>query len=96
MLFPLDLDLTVCMMAGALRNEITPPNARVVSGPQAPAVGDKSGCIPLLNLVPMVARKRMTTAQALTELIPLSKRKSNEEAKAALVVAEALDWIAYE
>lgn len=96
MLFPLDLDLTLCMMAGALRNELAPPEARIVSGPRAPAVGDKSGCIPLLNLVPMVARKRMTTTQALSELVPLGRRKSDDEAKAALVVAEALEWIAYE
>lgn len=96
MLFPLDLDLSLCMMAGALRNELAPPDARIVSGPRAPAVGDKSGCIPLLNLVPMVARKRMTTAQALMELVPLGRRKSDEEAKAALVVAEALEWIVFE
>jgi serine/threonine-protein kinase len=96
MLFPLDLDLTLCMMAGALRNGLAPPDARIFPGPRAPAVGDKSTSVPLLNLVPMVARKRMTTAQALMELVPLGKRKSDEEAKAALVVAEALDWIAYE
>lgn len=97
MLFPLDLDLTLCMMAGALRNELYPPeDVRVVPGPRAPEPGDKSACIPLLNLVPMVARKRMTGAQAVAELVPLSKRRSVEEAKCVITVAQSLEWVAFE
>jgi eukaryotic-like serine/threonine-protein kinase len=97
MLFPLDLDLTLCMMAGALRNGLAPPeDVRIVPGARAPAPGEKAGCIPLLNLVPMVARKRTTSNQALLELIPLSKRKDEQEARAVLVVAEALEWIRFD
>jgi eukaryotic-like serine/threonine-protein kinase len=97
MLFPLDLDLTLCMMAGALRNELSPPtDARIVPGPKAPAPGSKPGTIALLNLVPMVARKRMAAARAVLELAPFSKHKSEGEARAALVVAEALRWVAFE
>jgi hypothetical protein len=96
MLFPLDLDLTVCMMTGALRNELWPPETgRVIPGPKAPKPGEKTACIPLLNLVPMVARKRMRIDQAVMELVPLGKRKSESEAKAALVVAQALRWIVF-
>jgi hypothetical protein len=44
----------------------------------------------------MVARKRMTGAQAVAELVPLSKRRSLEEAKCVLTVAHSLEWIVYE
>jgi hypothetical protein len=97
MLFPLDLDLTVCMAEGSAQAELRPPSeVRVVPGERIPKAGSKVSSVPLLNLVPMVARKRTPIAVALEELCDLGSEHSLVEARAVIVTAQALDWIRYE
>jgi hypothetical protein len=107
--FPLDLDLASAMMSGAIIacegkiDQLLPPlTARVVPGPRAAASHDKRerGTAPSsLQLVPSLVGTAGTLDQAV-EMLTAAKtggRSVNErEAKAALVVATALGWIAFE
>jgi serine/threonine-protein kinase len=107
--FPLDLDLASAMMSGAIiasdgRPDILLPRpwARLVPGPRAAAANDKRerGTAPSsLQLVPSLLGNAETLDDAVDMLTSARSggRSVNErEAKAALVVALALGWIAFE
>jgi serine/threonine-protein kinase len=104
--FPLDLDLASAMMSGAIiaseNKSLLPASwSRLVAGPRA-AANDKRerGTAPSsLQLVPSLVGAAGTLDDAI-DLLTSAKsggRTVNErEAKAALVVAMALGWIAFE
>jgi serine/threonine-protein kinase len=107
--FPLDLDLSSAMMSGAvLASEgkpdvLLPPSwSRLVAGPRAAAANDKRerGTAPSsLQLVPSLigSAGSMDDAVDMLTSVKTGGRSVNErEAKAALVVAVALGWIAFE
>jgi hypothetical protein len=99
-LFPLDLDITICMMWGAMRERFSaPPNAgKVVLGPCAPPPGAKFSSVAILNLVPSLARKQASLHSSRVELEALSRSRpelATLQAEAALVVAESLNWIRF-
>jgi serine/threonine-protein kinase len=106
--FPLDLDLASAMMSGAIlagegRFDAMLPKswARLVAGPRAAAANDKRerGTAPSsLQLVPSLIASATTLDDAVDMLTSakMGGRSVNErEAKAALVVAMALGWIAF-
>jgi serine/threonine-protein kinase len=107
--FPLDLDLSSAMMSGAIiasdgRPDVLLPRpwTRLVPGPRASAANDKRerGTAPSsLQLVPSLLGNAGTLDDAV-DLLTAAKsggRAVNErEAKAALVVAISLGWIAFE
>ncbi|HEX4336470.1 MAG TPA: serine/threonine-protein kinase [Polyangiaceae bacterium] len=107
--FPLDLDLASAMMSGAILasegkpDSILPPAwARLIPGPRASAANDKRerGTAPSsLQLVPSLLGSAETLDDAVDMLTSAKTggRSVNErEAKAALVVAMSLGWIAFE
>jgi serine/threonine protein kinase len=99
--FPLDLDLTICMMWGAMRQRLRVPEekGRVLIGPSAPEAGHKSSSVAMLNLIPGLARKQAALSTARTELQTFSRNKAEAaslQAEAALVVSEALGWVQFE
>lgn len=107
--FPLDLDLSSAMMSGAIiasdgRPDALLPRAwaRLVPGPRASAANDKRerGTAPSsLQLVPSLIGNAETLDDAVDMLTSAKSggRTVNErEAKAALVVAMSLGWIAFE
>jgi hypothetical protein len=107
--FPLDLDLASAMMSGAILASEGRPDAflpkawaRLVPGPRAAAANDKRerGTAPSsLQLVPSLIGHAETLDDAVDMLTSAKSggRTVNErEAKAALVVAMALGWVAFE
>lgn len=97
-LFPLDLELPLCMLKGAEDAQLEPsPNyQRVLPGPHAPAVGTTGSNVPLLNIVPSLARKQVTLQTARRELELLQPGTvSYARTNACLVVAEAIGWVRF-
>ena len=107
--FPLDLDLASAMMSGAILASEGRPDAflpkawaRLVPGPRAATANDKRerGTAPSsLQLVPSLLGHAETLDDAVDMLTSAKSggRTVNErEAKAALVVAMALGWVAFE
>jgi hypothetical protein len=106
--FPLDLDLASAMMSGAIvasegRPETLLPVASslLVPGPRASLASERSerGTSPAsLQLVSSVIGTAATLGDALRELTAArgtGRPTSDREARAALVVAHALGWIAF-
>jgi serine/threonine-protein kinase len=107
--FPLDLDLTSPMMSGAVfasdgkPERLLPAGAsRMVRGPRSAAAADRRerGTAPTsLQLVPSLIPAHPTIDDAVRQLTAArgtSKPVGEREARAALVVAQALGWIAFE
>jgi serine/threonine protein kinase len=107
--FPLDLDLTSPMMSGAVlssdgRPESLLPGDSVllVPGPRAAAARDRRerGTAPRsLQMVPSLLDSGCTIGEAVSRLMaaPAGGRPTGErEARAALVVAQALGWADFE
>jgi hypothetical protein len=107
--FSLDLDLTSPMMSGAVfasegkPERLLPPGSRlVVRGPRSAAAVDRRerGTAPAsLQLVPSLVPARLSIDDALRQLTAArgtNKAIGEREARAALVVAQALGWIAFE
>jgi serine/threonine-protein kinase len=104
-LFPLDLDLTIPMMAGTIsaRLENALPNEERLLRPGArmptPVDRQERGNAPAsLQMLPTLARKQVPLRQALLELQALEprgtkRRVSEREARAAIVVGQTLGWI---
>jgi hypothetical protein len=106
--FPLDLDLASAMMSGAIvasdgKPETLLPVAtsRLVPGPRTRAARERSerGTSPVsLQLVPSLIGTAATLGDAMRELTAArgtGRGASEREARAALVVALALGWIAF-
>jgi hypothetical protein len=97
-LFPLDLELPLCMVKGAEDAQLQPDAQyqRIVLGALAPAVGTTGSSVPLLNAVPALARKQVSLQTARRELESLQPGAiSYARTNACLVVAEALGWIRF-
>lgn len=99
-LFPLDLDLTICMMWGALQQRMRVPASagKLTTGDNAPSPNTKASSVTVLTHVPALARKQVSIETARAELAATSKnvsRVAKLEAEAALVSAEALDWVRF-
>ncbi len=107
--FPLDLDLASAMMSGAIiasdgrpQDLLPEESLRLVPGPRAAAASGKRerGTAPSsLQLVPSLIGSAATLGDAITLLTSAKSggRTVNErEARAALVVALSLGWIAFE
>jgi serine/threonine-protein kinase len=99
--FPLDLDLTICMMWGAMhqRLRVLDTRGRIRLASSAPEPGQKASSVAMLNLIPALARKQATLSAARGELQTFSRNKSDTasvQAEAALVVAEALNWVEFD
>lgn len=107
--FPLDLDLTSPMMSGAVFASEGKPerllpsgDALVVRGPRSAAATDRRerGTAPTsLQLVPSLISARLSVNDAVHQLTAArgtSRAIGEREARAALVVAHALGWIAFE
>jgi serine/threonine-protein kinase len=104
-LFPLDLDLTIPMMAGAisarLETELSNTACSLRPGARMPAPVDRQerGNAPAsLQLLPALARKQATLDEALLELQALEprgtkRRVSEREARAAIFVGRTLGWV---
>ncbi len=98
--FPLDLDLTIPMMWGAMLSPLVLPNedVRIRAGEGTPAAGYKASSVALLNLVPALAHQGVSIRTARDELATASRRKSEvatRQADAALRVAHALGWLTF-
>ncbi|HEX7668144.1 MAG TPA: serine/threonine-protein kinase [Polyangiaceae bacterium] len=106
--FPLDLDLASAMMSGAIvasegKPETLLPGATslLVAGPRASVAGDRAerGTSPAsLQLTSSLPGRAATLGDALRELTAArgtNRPTSEREARAALVVAQALGWISF-
>jgi eukaryotic-like serine/threonine-protein kinase len=97
-LFPLDLELPLCMVKGAEDAQLQPEahHQRIVLGALAPIVGTTGSSVPLLNAVPALARKQVSIQTARRELESLQPGAASlARTNACLVVAEALGWIRF-
>lgn len=107
--FPLDLDLASAMMSGAIlagdgkpQTLLPAPSSRLVPGPRAALAAERRerGTSPSsLQLVPSLlgaARTLEDAVQQLTLAQGMGRGVGEREAYAALVVAQALGWIAFE
>jgi eukaryotic-like serine/threonine-protein kinase len=105
--FPLDLDLSSPMMAGAIVQSQGNPRAllpddstRLNPGPRHYAAFDPGelGTAPVsLRAVPKLAGSRLTVGEALAGILrtPAERRIGDKEAAAALVAAKAIGWVEY-
>jgi hypothetical protein len=92
--FPLDLDLHLCLVNAVHQIGMTLPDAaRLLPGPECPAARSSSSSLPLLNLVPSIARKRLNLATAVEELSLLSGRGVTTSPATYLIVAHTLGWV---
>jgi serine/threonine protein kinase len=92
--FPLDLDLHLCLVNAVHHGGMTLPDAaRLLPGPDCPASRCNSSSLPLLNLVPSIARKRLNLATAVEELSLLSGRGVTTSPATYLIVAHTLGWV---
>jgi hypothetical protein len=97
-LFPLDLELSLCMVKGAEDAGLAPLTnyRRLALGPASPAVGTAGSSVPLLNIIPSLARKQVSLQTARAELANLHPGAvSLARSNACLVVAAALDWVRF-
>jgi serine/threonine-protein kinase len=107
--FPLDIDLTSAMMSGAIlasdgkpETLLPPETARLVRGPRAVSAADKRerGTAPSsLQLVPSLLTAPSSVGEAVQKLTAArsgDRSVGEREARAALVVARVLGWIAFE
>src|SRR5690606_14777848 len=97
LLFPLDLDLHVCLLAATSQLSVALPRSttRLTPGPECPPPGRNQSTVPLLNVVPSIARKRVTLATAMEELSLLSGRGVTTPPSSYLHVARALRWVEF-
>lgn len=94
--FPLDLDLHLCLVNAVHLNALAlPPAARLLPGPDCPAPRSSPSSLPLLNLVPSIARKRLNLATAVEELSLLSGRGVTTSPATYLIVAHTLGWVEF-
>lgn len=106
--FPLDLDLSSPMMAGAIVLSNGEPRALLPSletplapGPRHYTAFDpvELGTAPIsLRMVPALAAERLTVREALSRITaprPSERAVGDKEAQAALVAAKVLGWAAY-
>lgn len=92
--FPLDLDLHLCLVNAVHQIGMELPDAaRLLPGPECPASRASSSSLPLLNLVPSIARKRLSLATAVEELSLLSGRGVTTSPATYLIVAHTLGWV---
>lgn len=93
--FPLDVDLYLCLVQAvdAGRYYSPDPQHRIVPLQACPAPRAAPSSLPLLNLVPSIARKRVTVATAVEELSLLSARGVTTSPTTYLLVAQALGWV---
>jgi hypothetical protein len=97
-LFPLDLELPLCMVKGAEDAQLQPDPSfeRILVGSNAPPAGGAGSSVPLLNAIPALARKQVSITTARRELESLQPGAvSFARTSACLVVAEALGWIRF-
>lgn len=94
--FPLELDLHLCLVNAVHLNGISLPNAtRLLPGPDCPASRSSPSALPLLNLVPSIARKRLNLSTAVEELSLLSGRGVTTSPATYLIVAHTLGWVEF-
>lgn len=93
--FPVDIDLHLCLVqAVEAANHAPPaPGCRVVPLADCPPPRSTPTSLPLLNLVPSIARKRVTVGTAFEELSLLSARGVTTNPTTYLLVAHTLGWI---
>jgi serine/threonine-protein kinase len=107
--FPLDLDLASAMMSGAIlsgdgkpQTLLPPARSRLIPGPRAALAAERKerGTSPSsLQLVPSLLGAVTTLQEAVQQLTlaqGVGRGVGEREAYAALVVAQALGWIAFE
>lgn len=93
--FPLDVDLHLCLVEAvdAVAHAVPDPQSRIVPLPACPQPRSTPTALPLLNLVPSIARKRVTVSTAIEELTHLSARGVTTNPATYLLVAHTLGWI---
>jgi serine/threonine protein kinase len=93
--FPLDVDLHLCLVEAvdAVAHAVPDPQSRIVPLPACPPPRSTPTALPLLNLVPSIARKRVTVSTAIEELTHLSARGVTTNPATYLLVAHTLGWI---
>jgi hypothetical protein len=93
--FPLDVDLHLCLVQAveAARYAIPDAQRRLVPLAGCPAPRSSPSSLPLLNLVPSIARKRVTIGTALEELSMLSARGVTTSPITYLLAAHLLGWV---
>jgi serine/threonine-protein kinase len=103
--FRLDMDLTICMMAGVVRRgvdtELSEVHRTLRPGPNFPSQreGFARGSAPsAIQMVPAIANRQVSIETAIIEIRSFSPERSrrqitSREAKAAILVAKHLGWI---
>lgn len=93
--FPLDVDLHLCLVQAvdAARYGLPDVQRRLVPLPACPAPRSSPSSLPLLNLVPSIARKRVTIGTAVEELSLLSARGVTTSPITYLLAAQLLGWV---
>jgi hypothetical protein len=93
--FPLDIDLHLCLVQAidAAHHAQPDPGRRVVPLADCPPPRSTPTGLPLLNLVPSIARKRITVGTAFEELSLLSARGVTTSPATYLLAAHTLGWI---
>ncbi len=93
--FPLDVDLHLCLVQAVDAAQRSLPDAqrRLVPLAGCPAPRSTPSTLQLLNLVPSIARKRVTVGTAVEELSMLSARGVTTSPVTYLLAAHLLGWI---
>ncbi len=93
--FPLDVDLHLCLVQAvdSVTHALPHAQSRIVPLSACPPPRSTPSRLPLLNLVPGIARKRVTVSTAIGELSQLSARGVTTSPATYLLVAHTLGWI---
>jgi hypothetical protein len=84
------------LFQGAAQTDLKPPpDVTIRPGEHAPQPGARTSGPLLLDLVCMVSQRELPLEKALRQLSVLSEQEPAWRLNAALVAAEALDWIEY-
>lgn len=93
--FPLDVDLHACLVQAldATRRPLPDLQRRIVPLAACPPPRSTPSTLPLLNLVPSIARKRITVGTAMEELSLLSARGVTTSPSTYILTARLLGWV---
>lgn len=93
--FPLDVDLHLCLVQAVDAAQLAVPDGqrRIVPLDGCPPPRTAPSSLPLLNLVPSIARKRVTVGTAVEELSMLSARGVTTSPVTYLLAAQLLGWV---
>jgi hypothetical protein len=93
--FPLDVDLHLCLVQAVDAAQLAVPDGqrRIVPLDSCPQPRTAPSSLPLLNLVPSIARKRVTVGTAVEELSMLSARGVTTSPVTYLLAAQLLGWV---